>query len=459
MTGQRTDCLVAPGIRLDRGEGLTEALRCLREFDPRVFLVFGGDAEDVAWMHETLEEHAGHSILFAADLERGAGQQFEGLTPLPDSWALGILGPEACYDAGHRTACEATKAGVRWILGPVLDLHRQDPDAVSSPIIGHRAFGSEVERVISCGKAWLEGLRDGGGIACGKHFPGHGACQQDSHIENAVALDDMSDHLRPFHELRELLPTIMVGHIECPGIETDMVPATRSKRVLQILREEWKYDGLLVSDSLRMAGFGDGPTEELAIDAMHAGVDLLLDPEDPVVLAMSLRDAMDRGDLDPGRVGKAVGRVDRLLKSVQELPEVQPRPLMLGSGAKRLLKPLPGGSPGRYMPRPEAALVLAGAPDALRFLDTWGVELFGPNEEPPGQLPDALVILWGAAMGRGLPPIPGPWAEAIHRDTPVLYVAGSPDATQMAPASARGLYLPGVSPALLALLFSEEDAD
>ncbi|MBL7008455.1 MAG: hypothetical protein ISR76_05615, partial [Planctomycetes bacterium] len=107
MTRGPTDWLVAPALRLDKGEGLAEALRCLREFDPRVFLVFGGDAEDVAWLHETLEEQAEHPILFAADLERGAGQQFEGLTPLPDAWALGQLGPEACYDSGHRTAAEA----------------------------------------------------------------------------------------------------------------------------------------------------------------------------------------------------------------------------------------------------------------------------------------------------------------------------------------------------------------
>ena len=125
MTHRITDCLVAPALRLDKGEGLAEALRCLREFDPRVFLIFGGDQEDVQWLHGVLEEQAGHPILFAADLERGAGQQFQGLTPLPDAWALGQLGADAAYDAGHRTAAEAATAGVRWIYAPVLDLHRQ----------------------------------------------------------------------------------------------------------------------------------------------------------------------------------------------------------------------------------------------------------------------------------------------------------------------------------------------
>ena len=169
MTNSPTDWLVAPALRLDQGEGLAEALRCLREFDPRFFLIFGGDAEDVAWLHETLEEEAGHPIVFAGDLERGAGQQYEGLTPLPDAWALGQLGPEACYDAGHRTATEAAQAHVRWIFGPVLDLHRLAPETICSPIIANRAFGEEAMRIIECAGSWIKGVHDGGGFACGKH--------------------------------------------------------------------------------------------------------------------------------------------------------------------------------------------------------------------------------------------------------------------------------------------------
>ncbi|HEX9792412.1 MAG TPA: glycoside hydrolase family 3 N-terminal domain-containing protein [Planctomycetota bacterium] len=455
MASRPTDCLVAPAIRLNKGEGLAEALRCLREFDPHIFLVFGGDAEDVKWLHETLEDQAKHPILFCADLERGAGQQFEGLTPLPDAWALGLLGPEAAYDAGHRTAVEAASAGVRWILGPVLDLHRIGPDAVNSPIIGHRAFGGDIERVIETAGAWLRGLTDGGGIACGKHFPGHGACPQDSHVEHAVSFEEPERHLEPFKALLDRLPTMMVGHIEFPMFDPEGLPASRSKKLMGILRDDWKYDGLVVADALRMAGYGDGPHDQLAIESLYVGVDVLLDPEDPVTLAVSLRDALERGDLDPAVVERAASRVRRLLDTTAETPVANPRPLMLGAGAKRLLRPLPGGSPGRQIPRPGVALALAGSPDARRFLEEhWGVEVLNPGDSPPSPLPDAVLILWGAAMGRGLPPIPSPWLEALHHSHPIVYIAGSPDATELAPASLRGLYLPGLSPALLSLLFA-----
>lgn len=453
MAHRPTDFLVAPTIRINKGEGLAEALRCLREFDPRVFLIFGGDAEDVAWLHETLEEQAGHPILFCADLERGAGQQFDGLTPLPDAWALGLLGPDAAYAAGHRTAAEAAEAHVRWIFAPVLDLHPLGADACNSPIIANRAFGQDPEHVIECAGAFAKGILDAGGIPCGKHFPGHGACPQDSHTEAAVSLaEDATPHLEPFRRLLPSLPTIMAGHVEWPLLDDSGKPATRSPRILDILRKEWKYDGVIVTDSLRMAGYGDAPPEEMAIESLHAGCDLLLDPPDPVALALALRFALDRGDLDHQRVVQAVGRLDKLIRRALDADPAPPKPLVLGGGARGLLRPLPGGSAGKTHPRPELALELASVPDANKYLEEWGVEVLPAHAPPPDPMPDALLVLVGAREGRGLPSLPGAWVEAIQKHQPVLYVAGAPEAAALAPASARGWSIPGLSPALLGML-------
>ena len=449
-----TDYLVAPTLRLNKGEGLAEGLRCLREFDPRVFMIFGGDAEDVQWLHETLEDQAGHPILFAADLERGAGQQFGGLTPLPDAWALGLLGEEAAYAAGHRTAAEAATAGVRWILGPVLDLHQMHADAVRSPIIANRAFGGEVQRVIECGGAFLRGIADAGGIACGKHFPGHGNCQQDSHTELAVCFEEPGVHLEPFRALLSYMPSIMVGHLEYPLIDPSGKPASRSQMMMDILRKDWKYDGVVVTDSISMIGFGDGPQEELAVDSILAGVDLLLDPADPVALAITLRDAVQRGDLPEERVFEAVGRLDKLVRLSLDREAGKPRPLVLGGGSKTLLRPLPGGAAGRTHSRPALALNMASTPDAIQYLEEWEMPIFAPDSEPPASFPGPLLILCGAREGHGLPNIPGPWLEAIQHHHPAFYVAGSPDAVDLAPSAARGWYLPGLSPALLGMLLT-----
>lgn len=458
MAQRPTDYLIVPSIRIHKGEGLAEALRCLREFDPRVFLIFGGDAEDVAWMHETLEEQAGHPILLCADLERGAGQQFEGLTPLPDAWALGQLGAEASYAAGHRTAAEAAEARVRWILAPVLDLHMLGDEACNSTIVANRSFGQEPERVIECAGAFVQGILDAGGIPCAKHFPGHGACPQDSFIETALSLeDDPTPHLEPFRALLPKLPSVMLGHIAWPALDPEGRPATRSKPIVDILRKQWKYGGVIVTDSLRMAGFGEGPHEELAIESLHAGCDLLMDPEDPVALALSLRFALQRGDLDENRVFEAVGRVEKLIRRVLDTETAPPRPLMLGGGARSLLKPLPGGSGGREHPRPDVALDLASTHDANRYLEDWGVEVFPAAAPPPNPMPEALLVLVGASPGRGLPDIPGPWLEAIQRHHPILYMAGAPEAAGLAPGSARGWSIPGLSPALLGMLLAKGD--
>ncbi len=453
--GRLTDALVVPALRLDRGEGLAEALRCLREFEPRIFLIFGGDAEDVAWLHETLEEQAGCPILFAADLERGAGQQFEGLTPLPDAWALGMLGAEAAWEAGHRTAVEAAQARVRWILAPVLDLH---VPGQASPIIGHRSFGSEVARVIECAGAFAQGVLEGGGQPCAKHFPGHGTVTQDSHTEEAISFEEPGVHLEPFQALLPKIPSVMLGHLEFPVVDESGRPASRSPYWVKLLREDLGYQGLILTDSLRMKGYAIEPEEHGAVESLQAGVDLILDPKDPVTVARTLRDSLKFGELDEEAVRRSVRRVETFLETARAAEPGRSRPLMLGAGARRLLRPLPGGRPAaRRLQRPEAALCLAPTLDALRFLEEWGVELHHVQDEPPDPLPDSLLILWGAAAGRGFPSLPGPWLEAIHQHHPVLYVAGSPEAAEAAPASAQGYSLPGMSPALLALLFAGEE--
>lgn len=225
---------------------------------------------------------------------------------------------------------------------------------------------------------------------------------------------------------------------------------------MDILRKDWNYDGLVVADALRMDGYGAEPQEEMAVESLNAGVDVLLYPEDPVALAVTLRDALERGDLSEELVQMAVTRVNRLVSQAEETEPAKPKPLVLGGGLQSLFRPLPGGSPGRR-PRPDLALNLSGVPDSVDFLEEFGVAVASPDQLPPEDLPKAILILWGASVGKGLPEIPGAWVEAMHHAHPVIYVAGSPDAPQMAPATARGYYLPGVSPAILSLLLAEEE--
>ena len=168
----------------------------------------------------------------------------------------------------------------------------------------------------------------------------------------------------------------------------------------------------------------------------------------------------ENDEFEEGRVSSALKRLDRIF-SLAKADASIPRPLVLGGGAKSLLKPLPGGSGGRSHPRPLLALGLAATRDAVNCLEDFGVPVVGPEYPPPEEFPDTLLILLGAVPGKGQPDIPEAWLDAIHTHHPILYVAGSPDAAERVPASSRGWSLPGLSPTLLGLILAgaEEEAE
>src|SRR5687768_13425429 len=124
--------------------------RCLR-LGVGGFILFGGDADEVRELTTRLRAESPHPILIGADLERGAGQQFKGLTQLPPLAAFGWLDDlVAIHEAGRITAAEARSVGVDWVYAPVADL-AVEPD---NPIVGTRAFGAHPLTVARQVAAW-----------------------------------------------------------------------------------------------------------------------------------------------------------------------------------------------------------------------------------------------------------------------------------------------------------------
>jgi beta-glucosidase-like glycosyl hydrolase len=147
------------------------------------FLLYGGETDAVRALTKEAQQRARRPLLFAADLERGAGQQFSGATGLPPLAAIAWLDDmEALRRAARHTAREARTMGVNWNLAPVVDL---DVDA-QNPIVGTRSFGADPERVARYAAAWIEACQAEGVLACAKHFPGHGRTATDSHLELPV---------------------------------------------------------------------------------------------------------------------------------------------------------------------------------------------------------------------------------------------------------------------------------
>jgi beta-glucosidase len=311
--------LILPAIRWSEETGfaheedsMTDAL----ELGVGGFILFGGPADEVRTLTADLRARAGRPLLIGADLERGAGQQFAGLTELPPPLALASLeDPDVIREAGAITAEDALSIGVNWIFAPVADLDL----APNNPIVQTRAFGSDPTAVAAAVRQWIAGCQGAGALACAKHYPGHGRTTTDSHaglpvVEADAATLEAADRLPFAAAVEEGVAGIMTAHVAYPALDLGSLPATLSSVVLGALRGDLGFDGVVVTDAMIMDGAFVGRSEGAAyVQAVAAGVDLLLYPRQPRAARDALVAAVEEGTLPADRVAAALGRYARLL--------------------------------------------------------------------------------------------------------------------------------------------------
>lgn len=218
-------------------------------------------------------------LLIAVDHEGGRVQRFrEGFTRLPAMRRLGELwdqdreaASEAARGVGLVLAAELRAWGVDYSFAPVLDL-----DWGRSGVIGDRAFHRAPEAVIELAGSLIEGLRAGGMACCGKHFPGHGWVEADSHVAIPVderSLEELQIDMAPFRRLK--LDAVMPAHVIYPKV--DERPAGFSPKWLTLLREEIGFGGVIFSDDLSMEGASVAGDIVARVEAAwNAGCDMLL---------------------------------------------------------------------------------------------------------------------------------------------------------------------------------------
>lgn len=244
-------------------------------------IVMDGSLMPFARTLNELQEMAAIPLMVALDGEWGVSMRFPEFPYFPRQMQLGALSsPELVYEMGRVVAKEMklVKLGVNY--APDVDINCNP----KNPVINARSFGEDREKVARYGWAYAKGMQDEGVSACAKHFPGHGDTQVDSHrgmpvLDFSLARLD-SLEMYPFrHLVSNGVDMVMLAHMSVPALDPTGTPTSVSKPVIDILRKQMGFDGLVVTDALGMDGVSeffnnDGPRVCLA--AYEAGADLLL---------------------------------------------------------------------------------------------------------------------------------------------------------------------------------------
>jgi beta-N-acetylhexosaminidase len=283
-------------------------------------------------------------ILVCVDQEGGRVARFgEPVLRLPPMRTLAAVGDtKLTHDAASVLGQQLRAIGINLDFAPVLDVDT-NPE---NPVIGDRAFGRTPDTVIEHALAFAEGLHDGGVLSCGKHFPGHGDTDLDSHLALPTLHHDRSRldevELRPFRAAATRIPSIMTAHVVFDAVDPN-VPATMSPAAIgKLLREDVGFEGAVFSDDLEMKAITERYSiEEAGVLAIEAGCDLLLvcsDLDAAARLRETLATEAGRSERFRARLTKARARADALRQQIGKLPPALPLRNALNSAEARAVQ-------------------------------------------------------------------------------------------------------------------------
>ncbi len=286
-------------------------------------------ADQVTELTRELQQQSTSPLLISVDQEGGMVNRFKrerGFSETPSAETLGnSINTDTTVKAAAQTAELLEKLGINFNLAPVVDLNT-NPD---NPIIGRykRSFSDDPDQVINHAKVWIKEHRKKNIHCCIKHFPGHGSAEHDSHDGFVDISDSWSKkELTPYRKLisQGIIKSVMTGHLYNSNLDADY-PATLSKPTLDILREEFNFDGVILSDDLQMKAITDRyGLEEAACMAIAAGVDIIVtgnnldyDPDILTRLITAVSDKVQSGQLSKERVTEAWRRVQSFKQPIR----------------------------------------------------------------------------------------------------------------------------------------------
>ncbi|MGW4212876.1 glycoside hydrolase family 3 N-terminal domain-containing protein [Lentzea sp. NPDC004789] len=357
VNGQAAD---VPHPKNQTDFGVATPAQMVRKYHPGGVIYFNNSSRDnidtpkqIAQLSNGLQKASKIPLLISTDQEMGLVTRIgPPATQLPGNMALGAgRSTQDAEEAARITAQELRAMGINQNFAPDADVNSNP----ANPIIGVRSFGSDPKLAADMVKAQVTGYEgrrwfDPDSVtSTAKHFPGHGDTSEDSHTSLPVSNRSLDQWRQidapPFQAaIAARIDSIMTAHIQVPQIDPSGNPATLSPRVITgLLREELKYDGVIITDSLEMAGVRKLHSDaEIPVLAIKAGVDQLLMPPNLGLAIDSVVKAVRSGELSEQRIDESVLRIlkMKLLRGVMLNAEVDVNKVdqIVGSNAQAAQK-------------------------------------------------------------------------------------------------------------------------
>ena len=382
--------------------------------------------EMIADLHSGVDRS--YPLVVTVDQEGGRIARVpEPATEFPSLMTLGASrDPDLVARVTRASGLELRAMGFTMVFAPDADV-TSGPD---DPTIGSRSASSDPDLVAQIVRGAVRGYTEAGIVAVAKHFPGHGSVPADSHVElpvQSASLEELLERdLVPFRSAIEGgVPAVMVAHLNVEAVDPG-VPSSVSRAVVDLLRHDLGFDGVIVTDAQDMAGlaasYGAG---DAAVRSLEAGVDMVLMPADVAAAHAGIVAAVGSGRLEPRRLEEAATRIVAL--AIHQA----------GAGSSPDVEVIGSHSDESYAASLAGMSVVEGPCEGRLVGDA--IQVAGGTATDRARLVDAAEAA-GLAVGSGevvrllgaLPPNPGSGDVVVSLDTPYALAESSATTAKMA---------------------------
>ncbi|MCB0509490.1 MAG: hypothetical protein KDC82_01920, partial [Bacteroidetes bacterium] len=291
-----------------------EVEKLIKNYQIGGVIFFKGHPTEIATWSNSFQKSTTLPLFISIDGEWGINMRVDSSIQYPRQLTLGaIQDDELIYQMGERIALECKALGININLAPVLDINNN----INNPVINDRSFGEDKYNVALKALAYAQGMQSKGVMAVGKHFPGHGDTDTDSHQDlpiikhNFARLDSLE--LYPFKvAIENGMMGMMVAHLNIPALDkTPNLASSLSKKVVStLLKDSLGFKGLVFSDALNMQGaskfFDAGEVDKLAF---LAGNDVLVIPSNIPKAIAAIKLALSKGEISEAYLDERLKKV------------------------------------------------------------------------------------------------------------------------------------------------------